>query len=51
VTERPAADPSSAQSLVDALVAEGCDRQKATTIAVHVRTVLWPMFAAARSES
>lgn len=46
--EGPPVNPTDIPALVVALMAEGASREKATTIALHVRTVLWPAMAESR---
>ena len=49
MTDTPPVNPEDVPALVAALMAEGASREKATTIAMHVRTVLWPAMAAAHA--
>ena len=49
IAETPPVNPADVPALIAALMAEGASREKATTIALHVRTVLWPTMAAANA--
>lgn len=48
--DTPPVNPTDLPALIAALVAEGASREKATAIALHTVSRLWPLMAAARAE-